>query len=977
MVTMRIAGSGEDDDRDSVSFVLPESDNELRQMIAALPGMLWTANPLGMFDFVSPQWLTATGLRQFQVLGTGWVEAVDPADTQMALAQWSEAVRNPRPVTIDLRLRHQGGTARWFSMRATPIFNQRGEVERWFGLCVDIDDFRRTQQALQESRLRYEVLFDNEINGVVQLRVLYDEQGVPEDLRIEKVNQAYKKILGLEDQPVEGRLVTELFPGIRTSEPDYVALYGKLAREAGEASFETDFHWAGKWLRVYAYSALRDECVAIFSDITEPKQMEIALRSSEERLSLIIENLAEGLIVVSADGKSLRWNKTALALHGYTMHEDRLTLLDDIARDYELRTPDGQPIPRDQWPVPRLLRGESLRDVEAVLCNLRDHWSKDLSYGGVLVRHDDGTPLMGLLTIRDITSRRSAERARASAERRLQLAVGIAHLGSWEWSLRDGSVYFSPQWKRLLGFAEHELPDQMREWETRLHPLDKEQALFALRDYAQHPVGTFQSEYRMRHRDGDYRWVISRAIADLDAEGKPHCLIGTMLDITRQKHEEQRVREAAQHCPLTGLPNRALIFEYATHLLAAASRKHSRGALLFIDLDRFKPVNDLHGHEIGDRLLAEVARRMVGCVRQEDLVGRLGGDEFVIVLPYLGKGYTAPTVARHVIEALSQPFQISGLELSISASVGISFYPLHGTDVETLLHRADLAMYRAKERGRGNYQVYTPELHHRVDASASIEARLKRGLAEGLFSLHYQPVLDIDDGRVVSVEALLRLSGANDENISPDRFIPVAESSGMIAQLGDWVTREVCRQSLAWRDEGMPPLRIAMNISTLQFRQRGFAARLLNIIREQRVDPGSLQIEVNESSLSERVSDAMETLGELHAAGIQIALDDLGTGWSSLSLISHLPLDKLKVDRQFVSKLEQDPASKAVAEVILAMGKALGLEVVGEGIDSEAALDYLRSHGCRHAQGHLFGAPMPAPAFTQWYRQHYAEGARH
>ena len=972
MVTMRVAGSGEANDVESVSFVLPESENELRQMIAALPGMLWTANPLGMYDFVSPQWLVATGRRLSELLGSGWLKSVYAEDRQRVHEQWMEAVHHPRPVTIELRLCESESPPRWFTLRATPIFDQRGSVERWFGLCLDIEDFRRTQQALQDSQRRYEVLFENRINGVVQLQMLYDEQGLPRDMRIVKVNQAYSRILGLEKNLVEGRLASEVFPGIRSSEPDYVALYGKIARESGEASFETEFTLAHKWLRVYAYSAIRDECIAIFSDITAQKQMELALRYSEERLRLVIDNLSEGLIVISPDGKAAQWNKAALDLYGDERHAKPSEQLEEIAGDYEIQTPDGRIMSAEEWPVLRLLRGEHLRNVEAVLHHVRDGWTKDVSFGGTLVKDDQGHPLMGLLTIRDITTWRQAERARERAERRLQLAIDIAHLGSWEWSMVDGSVYFSSQWKRLLGYGDNELPNRLQVWEDRLHPADREHALSALQGYARQPQGTFQSEYRMQHRDGDYRWVMSRAMAEVDDRGRVQCLVGTMIDITRQKLEEQRVREAAQHCALTGLPNRALIFEYANHLLAAASRKHSRGALLFIDLDRFKPVNDLHGHDIGDRLLKEVAQRMVACVRQEDLVGRLGGDEFVIVLPYLGRGHTAPTVARHVIDALSQPFHISGLELSISASVGISFYPMHGSDVDTLLHRADLAMYRAKEIGRGNYQVYTPELRHRIDASASVEAQIRRGLAENLFALHYQPVINIDDDSIAGVEALLRLPAARDDPVEPATFIPVAESAGMIAQLGDWVTEEVCRQFIEWRDKGVPPIRIAMNISTLQFRQRGFAARLLSIVRRHGVDPAYLQIEVTESSLAERVSDAMETLTELHAAGMKIALDDLGTGWSSLNLISHLPLDKLKVDRIFVSKLGHDQASRAVAEVIIAMGRALDLEIVGEGVDSEQTLDYLRNQGCRQVQGNWLGAPMPAGDFLHWYARRSA-----
>ena len=963
------AGVGQAPGTEGLSLVLPESQAELRQMIAALPGMLWTANPQGLVDFLSPQWQAATGLRMTELLGMGWLDAVHPDDRHVIREQWSVAVQAPHPVMLELRLCQKHGVARWFCLRATPIFDNHGGIHGWFGLCVDIDDFKRTQQELLDSERRYTVLFENKINGVVQLRALYDEEGHTQDLRIERINQAYTRIIGLTPAQVEGRLLSEVFPGIRNSEPDYITLYGRLARESGEASFETDFLFSGKWLRVYAYSALHGECIAIFADITAQKQIERALRESEERLKLIIDHLAEGLIVFSPDGKSLQWNKKALALHGYKQHDERLAMAEEIRQDYEMLSPEGRRLSFEEWPVPRLLRGEEVRDVEAILFNKREHWLRDLSFGGVLVRAPDGQPLMGLLTIRDITERRQAERARASAERRLQLAVDIANLGSWEWDIAEQSVIFSPQWKRLLGYAEHEIPDRLDEWAIRLHKDDSEKAMSALKDFVAHPAGTFQSEYRMRHRDGEYRWMLSRAIAELDDEGQAIRLVGTMLDVTYQKQHEQKVREAAQHDPLTGLPNRALIYEYSSHLLAAADRKHSRGALLFVDLDRFKQVNDLHGHEIGDRLLKEVASRMVACVRQEDLIGRLGGDEFVIVLPYLDRGYTAPTVARHVIDALTMPFHIAGLELSISASVGISFYPVHGTEIDTLLHRADLAMYHAKETGRGKYQVYTSELGSRIDASASIEARIKQGLSGDGLVLHYQPVIDVDSGRVVAAEALLRLRSTDGEFVGPASFIPVAESAGMIAQLGDWVATEVCRQLLAWSADGMPPIRIAMNISALQFRQRGFASRLLSIIRRHHVDPGCLQIEVTENSLADRIDDAMETLSELHSAGIQVALDDLGTGSSSLSSISHLPLDKLKIDQVFVNKLRHDPASRAVAEAVISMGKALQLDLVGEGIESEETLAYLRSHGCEQAQGNLFSHPLPAAEFTRWYRE--------
>ncbi len=698
-------------------------------------------------------------------------------------------------------------------------------------------------------------------------------------------------------------------------------------------------------------------------------EADAALHSSEELLMRIIDNLAEGLIVFGSDGQSLHWNRRALAMHGYAQHDEKMINLAKISADYVMQSPEGQVLPMEQWPIQRLMRGEPVDDVEINLNNTHQHWTRSFSYGGVLLRDEAGKPQFGLLTIRDITERKQAEKARAEAEQRLQLAVDIAHLGAWEWSVLDNSVYFSAQWKKLLGFDEAELPDKLEEWSSRLHPADRERVLNDIRAIVQHPLGTLKLEYRMRHRDELHRWMVAQAIASLDEQGHTVKLIGTMLDVTEQKQVEQRLLEVAQHDPLTGLPNRALIFDYASHLLAAAQRKHSRGAMLFIDLDRFKPVNDLYGHEVGDNLLKEVGARLTACVRHEDLIGRIGGDEFVIVLSDIGKDYSALTAAQHLIDSLSRPFQIGGFDLSISASVGISFFPRHGSDVDSLLHAADLAMYHAKEAGRSGYYVYTSELHNRLDTSASIEARLKDGLKNHRLQLHYQPVLNMQSGKLIGAEALLRLPADGQEPVGPDRFIPIAESAGMIAELGDWVASEVCRQHRQWRALGLPPLIIAMNVSSLQFRQRGFVARLLVIVSQSQIEPACFQIEVTESTVMEGIDEAIGMLTEIHAAGICIALDDFGTGYSSLSDLSHMPLDKLKLDPSFVQGLTDDRSSQAITEAIIAFGHTLNLEIVGEGIESEQSLNYLRLHGCQEVQGNLFSGALPAMEFVDWYRK--------
>ncbi len=612
----------------------------------------------------------------------------------------------------------------------------------------------------------------------------------------------------------------------------------------------------------------------------------------------------------------------------------------------------------------RALRGEA--DSYETDFRARSFWSHYAPLAG-----EAGGARVMLLAF-DVSERKRIEQARDQTEARLKLAVSLAHLGFWEWDVVRNEIFFSPQWKHQIGYDEDELPNRIGEWETRLHPDDRQRVLGKLALYLGHPEGDYRVEFRLRHRDGSYRWIVAQALAETGIDGQVLRLVGTHLDVTELKLAEQGVRVAALHDALTGLPNRALVFEYADLLFAAARRSHSSSAVLFIDLDRFKPVNDLYGHEVGDRVLREVAMRLRACVRHEDLVGRLGGDEFVVVLPHIGGGARrAATVAGHIIDGIGRPFEIGELSLYLSPSIGISHFPEHGEDADALIRAADLAMYQAKHAGRANYQFYTPQFEQHADESARIEAALRRALdGEGL-ALHYQPVIDMNSGDVVSVEALLRLQGAEGP-IPPERFIPVAESAGLIGQVGEWVAIEACRQHESWRAAGLPPVTIAINVSPLQFRQRSFAERLRAIIDSAGVSPGSLQVEVTESAVMDSVDEAVRILDEIKGYGIKVALDDFGTGYSSLSRLGVLPLDKLKVDQSFVKGVESERTSRAIIDAIIALGRTLNLEVVGEGIESDDAMSYLRERHCDQAQGYLISRPLSAADFAAWMRRREA-----
>ncbi|HEY0846361.1 MAG TPA: EAL domain-containing protein [Noviherbaspirillum sp.] len=562
--------------------------------------------------------------------------------------------------------------------------------------------------------------------------------------------------------------------------------------------------------------------------------------------------------------------------------------------------------------------------------------------------------------------RRAADLLRAKDAELAEVHL-LARLGTWHWNLTTGEVSCSDSLRAICG---RDIPP-FAEQRGSLLTIDSWERINTAAHQAMQTGQGYDLEIQIHHGNGNTIWMNAKCETVRNAAGEVVALRGTLQDMSERKLAEQRIRDAALHDPLTGLPNRTLIFEHCRHLLAAAQRNHIRGALLYVDLDRFKSINDLYGHDAGDRVLQEVGRRLVAGTRQEDLVGRLGGDEFVVVLSHLEPGrHRAAIVAEHLLDSIRRPIGIEGTELSISPSIGISLFPEDANDANALIHTADLAMYQVKRTSRSDFQFYTPDLDRRAEEILAIEARLKNALGQGDLQLHYQPVIDIKNGRLIGAEALLRLSDNAGEPLGPDRFIPVAEASGLIAQLGEWVAAEACRQHDTWRSQGLD-LTIAINVSPLQFRQRSFAETLGGIISSTGIDPSFLEIEVTESAIMENIDEAVEILNRIKALGVRVALDDFGTGYSSLSNLTSLPLDKLKVDQSFVRRIGHDQASRSVTEAILSLGRSLKLDVHAEGIESETALRYLKFHGCSHAQGYWFSRPLPAANFTRWCREEW------
>ena len=556
--------------------------------------------------------------------------------------------------------------------------------------------------------------------------------------------------------------------------------------------------------------------------------------------------------------------------------------------------------------------------------------------------------------------RERSDEALRERESRIRRLVDSNIIGVEFWDVHGGIWDANDALLRMLGYTRADLEAGRVNWMSMTPPefqaLD-ERVLEEIRRTGS--CTPFEKEYL--HRDGRRVPVL---IAGAAFEGTPERGVAFVLDLTERKRAEERIRHLAQHDSLTGLPNRDLFRDRVGQAIAHAHRNHLQIALLFVDLDRFKDINDTLGHQVGDRLLRIAARRLQRCLREDDSVARLGGDEFVICLSALNDGREAMPIADKVLAALRRRFRVNGHELHVSGSVGISLYPENGHDAETLMRAADTAMYHAKEKGRDNVQFFVPRLNEVAQRRLTVAGRLRQALQRGEFALHYQPQMNLHTGRVYSAEALIRWQAADMCTVAPLEYIRIAEETGLIAPLGEWVLRQACQQVRRWRDAGHPELRVTVNLSPHQLRQSGFADFARRVLEECRLPPDALEFELTEGLFMMYSQENVTALGRLARMGVRLAIDDFGTGYSSLSYLQRFPISVLKIDQSFVSGIGMDPNDTAIVAAIIAMAESLKLEVVAEGVETADQVQYLKSQHCYAAQGFFYSKALPAPEFT-------------
>lgn len=574
-----------------------------------------------------------------------------------------------------------------------------------------------------------------------------------------------------------------------------------------------------------------------------------------------------------------------------------------------------------------------------------------------------------------------------NSERRLTNAQRIARLGHWAWDSNSQRLEISPESYRIFGLNSTELGASPQSFLAWVHPDDQEQVAESFERVLLQGTST-SIEHRVRLPDGLERTVHQELEVTRDQTGNFR-VSGTIQDITERKTAEEKLFQMTYFDGLTGLPNRRYVKEHLVHLLEHAKLNGSHVAVLSLDLDNFKRVNDTLGHQTGDRLLDAVANRLRLYTRRSDYVSRpraavhgayldtgtvarLGGDEFVVVLPGIAHADDAAVVAQRVRESIAQPFDIEGEQIFITASIGIVSYPDNGEDVETLLQHAGAALHDAKDRGPDNCQLFCKSLNERAVTRLSIENGLRKAIERDELLVHYQPKVDIRTGVTLGMEALVRWVHPELGIVSPTQFIPIAEERDLIAPIGEWVLRQACRQTRLWQQEGLAPLRVSINLSPKQFKQESLVQTISDVLADTRLDPSLLELEVTESVLMEDIDTALATMRALQGLGVQLSIDDFGTGYSSLNYLKRFPINALKIDRSFIRDISHSQDDAAIVVAIIGLAHNLHLRVVAEGAEDRAQLDFLRRHGCDQVQGFFFSHPLPEQEFARWVRQRHA-----
>ncbi len=675
-----------------------------------------------------------------------------------------------------------------------------------------------------------------------------------------------------------------------------------------------------------------------------------ALMVSEEQLARqqqILDQIHDSVIVMDLGGYITGWNKGAELQFGYTPEE---AIGKNILFLYADEEEDA------------LFHESFMEHGGREMVVKRRKKSGDVFWASLslsLSRDAQGYPAAIYGYLVDITER-------LAAEERLRLQAAIFEYsdeGIMVTDVQQRILSVNKAFSKISGYEAEEVLGQMPSlFKSGLHDTE----FYREMNESIADNGHWIGELWNRRKNGENypTWMSISGVHNKDGAITHYFAVFT--DLTERKNAEKQIYRLAYYDVLTGLPNRAMLHTLLRQSLIESRRNGAHGAVMFVDLDRFKQINDTLGHSPGDLLLKEVARRLLECLRNEDIVTRIGGDEFVVALVDIAKREHASIVARKILANLAQPVEVHGHELRISASIGISIYPDDGDDAETLIRNADVAMYRAKQGdGHEGYVFYSPDMNRKALERLNLEGNLRRAMERGELALYYQPQMELASGNIVGAEVLLRWLHPTTGMISPAEFIPVAEETGLIIPIGEWILDTVCARNKAWQKAGLPVVKLAVNISAKQFRPT-LATEVADILERHQLDPKLLELEITESMIMQNVDGVIAMMNDFHAMGVKMSLDDFGTGYSSLSYLKRFPIDKLKIDQSFVRGVIDDANDTAITRSIIGLAKNLGLRSIAEGVETLEQQEFLKSAGCEEIQGYYYSRPIPEAEFERF-----------
>ncbi len=902
------------------------------------------------YTFVNDAFLRLVGLEREEVIGKS-AKDVEGAEVFEFQQPFIDRAARGEDVTYERETEDVNGRKRWLRNKIVPDMRFDATIKGYYIVGHDITDLKVAQDALaaRESQLR--AIMDG-----VPAPVAY----IDRDERCQYVNRTFLQYFGLTAEQVASmRLRDVVGHGI------YASAQAMLSRalEGESTSFDRLVPGAGgarRWMtiRVVPDATPSGEVHGAFvlmNDIHGLKQAQEALRASEGELRLIMDNVPARVAYIDRESRFRFLNRH----NEEWLSENRKDLTGRKIGEVvgEARAAQLEPL------VTRVFTGETVSTEQLLLQpNGEQRW-ESIHYAP---NRDAEGNVIGIYAVHtDIHDQKRNEEALRRANWMLSSHINNTPLAVLEWDRDFRLVRWSPQAENIFGWRAEEVLGMPITGSQLTHEADREQVVTLISKLMSGEEPRATGLNRNYRKDAETIWCEWYHSCLLDEQGNIVSILSFVQDVSSRIQAEERLQYLATRDALTGLPNRLLLQERLGQAIAQAKRNGRRVGVLFIDLDRFKNVNDTLGHRIGDELLKHVTASLSETLRETDLLARLGGDEFMVIVEEFEDPAVLNRVAQKLQEAIAQPFEIEEHDIYVTSSIGIAVYPDDSDDPEGLLKHADVAMYRSKELGRNTYQFFDAGLAQHRLKQHTLESALRTAVKEGALRLHYQPVVRITDKKIIGAEALLRWHDPEHGEIAPATFIPLAEESGLIHVLGDWVLRTAAEQCAAWRKAGLP-LMMSVNLSGRQFYREDLADRISEIVRESGCEPSWMELEVTESSLLHDLESIKKVLQRLREEGFSVAIDDFGTGYSSLSHLKHFPIDTLKIDISFIADLETDPGDAAITEAIIALARGLGLRVVAEGVGTQAQLEFLDVHGCHCFQGFWVSKALPPLEFVDF-----------